>query len=240
MWYVSDLQRFKYEAQQETGGKGIDETAVVSFDGAKYWYFTKSNSRLSVSSSRSDDYFLAGKRGFFEPFAFFRLAHNEQGTKTQIRFPTLSDFRGVSPSKLEKDIIPSNSVDFSETRLMFKADRFVSRRGDSVYTVTFDPDENFFPTRWERRSVDGAIRETYDVVEFGRTQLADKTIIPWPKKAIRKKFYGDQMLPHLVTNIEVSNVKINETQGAEKFSLDPLIASRFFDVDSGIEIDVPR
>jgi hypothetical protein len=244
-WAENSNWRYEYGPLKEGS---FDKRTIHAFNGSHNQYFTASDGGvLRIASTAKAPLapiangLLSWVNRAFEPLMF--LFPEEQNQKPLVfhQVPDLlmiraSPFRGQG---VKNEHSQSYKVHHSNPSIevLVQAGNEPSTGSPTAYRLSGFGQEFFWPTYVEKIRNDRVIAEI-SIKKFASLSLGGKEW-KWPVEVVTRHFDESGLLLMTTATI-VSSVNLNEVIDEDIFTLDPSIASKINDLDTGTWVQVPR
>jgi len=206
---------------------------LIAYDGAHYNYLNATGRPfLQVSKSFVVDSNNALPLGTvaFLPYSFLFPTSND------FFVPNISIKRLTDGDTWERAFKSARAIDAAE-KSDFLRIKFVHPSGTS-YVVTFSITEDYFPIAFEKYGADGSLAQRYNLGEFNTLAIGDKERVRYPKKGKLDTFLAGW--PRNTITIDTTALTTIDKVEATAFAIDPSLADTIYDLDTNVQIPVPK
>lgn len=227
LFYKGD--RFLYSVDY-IGGK---YDRAESFDGESYKSFDRLGAVITVSSKRFlNDIVMCQGHAFFMPFLFLQSGFRKD-VFAQLTYDQLTDhddwagaLAGLPPTATVQEVILENQAYLKVAGFGKNIDPASDK--ECLFEVYFGRASNWYPMKWERRSLTGVMVASYAVEEIGFVHLESGESIPYPKRAIHKHYIDGKLRD--TERIEVKQISFDSV-GDEDLIIDTTSAKFMRNLD---------
>ena len=232
LFYKGD--RFLYSVDF-IGAKGTIYDRAETFDGDCYKSYDRRGETLTVSSKRFlNDIVMCQGHALFMPFLFLQSAFSKDAF-AQLSYAQLTSKEdwenalvSIPPTSIVQEVTLENQSYLKVTGIGKNIDP--ASDGECLFDVYFAKGSNWYPTKWEGRSLSGVVVASFSVDEIGLVQLESGESIPYPKRAIQKHYTDGKLRD--TERIEVKQISFDSVSD-EDLAIDATPAKYIRDLDNG-------
>ncbi len=235
-------KRFLYDVEF-IDSKGPTYSQVNSFDGERYSLLNRKGEVLSISSKGFNHIVMCDWHVLFMPFQFLQSAvrMHPLAQLSYEHWINKDDWRNALASIPATSAVEEMEVEGQQCLKVSGIGKHIEdpiASRECVFDVYFAKKADWYPMRWERRSVaTGELVTSYAVEELGFIEAEGGERIPYPRKSAVKKYKENKLRD--TSRLEVLQIGFDSVSD-EDLTIDPSSVSYIRDVDKGTRIKISR